>query len=200
MSAGATMPAEAKTVNSSNSKFHRLFGKELCVALEATLEVGSGELEFNTELFGGRPSQDLLYRSGDCWRAYSPAVSSGDIRENDEAVIRFVPWFTGPNVLFYRLCFRGRPLFQRDDFRWLAFGRYGEEKPFGFNPSKPFINLDFYSRLQGEFKPLYVRVEEGRNRFVYFVIRAEWSEDGPMLKLARVNGQDTPPCLQAAKP
>jgi len=89
--AGATRSAEAKTVSPSNNKFHRLFGKELCVALEATLEVGSGELEFNTELFVGKPNQELLYRSGDCWRAYFPAISDGDIQKSDEATICFVP-------------------------------------------------------------------------------------------------------------
>ncbi len=198
MTEEATMPAEAKTANSSNSKFHRLFGKELCVALEATLEVGSGELEFNTELFGGKPNQELLYRKGDCWRAYFPAVSEGDVQEGNEAAVRFVPWFTGPNVLFYRVCFRLRPMFGVS-YRWLAFGRFGEEKPFGFQTAKPFINLDFFSQSRSEFKPLYVKISGDNKEFIYFKIEAEWSEDGPALKLARVNEQDAPPHLQAAK-
>lgn len=198
-SAGATRPAEAKTASPSNNKFHRLFGKELCVTLEATLEVGSGELEFDTELFGGKPNQELLYRSGDCWRAYFPAIIDNDIQKSDEATIRFVPWFTGPNVLFYRICLRARPLFG-NTFRWLRFGRFGEEETFAFQPVRPFINLDFFSQSRGEFKPLYVKVAGDNKESIYFTIRAEWSEDGPILKLARVNEQDAPSHLQAAKP
>lgn len=199
MSAGAVELVEEKRKNLSNNKFHRVFGKELCVALEATLEVGSGELEFDAELFGGRPNQDLLFRNGDCWRAYFPAVSIGDIRENSEAAIRFVPWFTGPNALFYRICFRARPLFG-STFRWLKFGRFGEEESFGFQPAKPFINLDFFSQSRGEFKPLYVKTVGDNKEFVYFMIEAEWSEDSPALKLARANEQDVPPHLRGAKP
>lgn len=190
---------EEKRKNLSNSKFHRLFGKELCIALEATLEVGSGELEFDAELFEGRPNQDLLFRNGDCWRAYFPAVSSGDIQESNEAAVRFIPWFIGPNVLFYRICLRARPLYG-NTFRWLRFGRFGEEEPFGFQLAKPFINLDFFSQSREEFKPLYVKVEGNNREFIYFVIEAEWSEDGPALKLARANEQDVPPHLRVAKP
>lgn len=197
MTEKAKKPVEAKVVSPSNSKFHRLFGKELCIALEATLEIDSGELEFDAGLFGGRPNQDLLYRKGDCWRAYFPAVSDGDIRRDSEAIIRFVPWFAGPNVLFYRICLRVRPLYS-NAFRWLKFGRFGEEEPFGFSPAKPFINLDFFSQSREEFKPLYVKVADNKE-FIYFVIGAEWSK-GPVLKLKRVEEQDAPPHLQAAKP
>ncbi len=187
------------TAGATNSKFHRLFGKGLAVALEATLEVGSGELDFDPEQIGGKPNQELLFRNGDCWRAYFPAVSDGGIQEGNGAVIvRFIPWFTGPNVLFYRICLRARPLYG-NTFRWLRFGRFGEEAPFGFSPAKPFINLDFFSQSQ-EFNPLYVKVAGDNEEFIYFKVEAEWSEDGPALKLTRVNEQEAPLYLQAAKP
>lgn len=158
-----------------NKKFHRLFGKDLSMALEATLDVRSKlKFDFDPELFGG--NWDLLYRNGDVWRAYYPAVVEGNIAEQENARIRFVPWFSGPEVLHYRLCFRLQPLFSKI-FRWLKFGRFGfgEEKPFGFLENRPYINLDFYS-LTGAFAPLYAKVKDDRGEFIYFVIEAQMGD------------------------
>lgn len=182
----------------SNAKFHQVFGKNLSVALEATLEVGSGELEFDNKLFGDKPNPALLFRKGDCWRVYFPALKNGDLQKDNEASVSFVPWFEGPNVLYYRLCFRATPIFGHT-LPWIMFGRFSEEKPFGFQPEKPFINLDFFSQ-SGSFKPLYVKLIGNNEDFVYFVIEGEWKEEGPLLKLKRIKKEDAPSYLQAAKP
>lgn len=183
-----------------NKKFHHLIGKELSVALEATLEVGSGLLDFDPELFGnGRPNQDLLYRNGDCWRAYFPAVSEGDVRRDKEATVRFIPWFSGPNVLYYRICLRAQPLYG-DKFCWLKFGRFNEDKPFGFLPAKPFISLDFFSQQQDGFKPLFVKVLDDSGKLIYLVVEGEIGDEEAEIKVRRISEQDAPPHLQTAKP
>ncbi|MBI2063815.1 MAG: hypothetical protein HYT65_02385, partial [Candidatus Yanofskybacteria bacterium] len=138
----------------SNNKFHPVFGKELSVALESTLDPNSDkELDVDRELYGN--NEHLIFRNVYCWRIYYPAAIKGDIRTDSEAVINFIPWFRGPEVLFSRLAFRAKPVAGKI-FQWVMFARFGEEKAFTFGKDKPFINLDFFSKRNENFLPLFI--------------------------------------------
>lgn len=194
--------AEAQRIITAgeNKKFHRILGVELAVALETTLEVDSGELNFDPEFFeGGRPSQDLIFLNGDCWRAYYPARTAGDITQDTQAQVVFLPWFSGPEVLYNRLSLRCRPITGRV-FRWMAFARFSEEKPFGFNPARPYINLDFFSKRNEQFLPLFVKVKMDDGSLAYFILEGSWSEDAVVLNIHRVEEGEAPPHLVSAKP
>lgn len=182
----------------TKTKFHRIFGKELTVALESTLDVLSGkELEFDPDLYDG--NNNLIFRDGDCWRAYYPARCEGDITQDAEARIVFLPWFSGPEVLYNRLVLRWRPITSKV-YRWMAFGRFGEEKPFSFSQAKPFINLDFFSKRNNQFLPLFVKVKTDSGEFVYFVIDGQWGETEVVLNIRRVTETQTPPHLISVRP
>lgn len=182
----------------SSTKFHSIFGKELSVALESTLDHFSDkELEFNNELYGG--NQDLIYRKLECWRTYYPAALVGDITTDQEATISFLPWFSGPEVQYNRLVLRMRPITGKI-FRWMMLGRFGEEKSFSFAKENPFINLDFFSKRNDKFLPLFVKIKTNAGEFIYFSISGEWGTDAVTLKIARTDESQVPPCLIAAKP
>lgn len=189
--------------NFSISKFHPVFGKELSVALESTLNLQSNkELLVDREIY--YRNKNLIFRNGDCWRIYYPAVISGDVTTGQEAKIDFWPWFSGPQVLYNRLTFRIRPR-EGNFFHWMRFGRFQsedapEEKPFGFDPNKPpYISLDFFSKRNDNFLPLFVKIREDGGEFTYFVIEGLWNEDAT-LKIRRVTESETPSHLAAIKP
>lgn len=181
----------------SNNKFHRLFGKELAVALEATIDSSSDkELEIDPALYGR--NQDLIYRKNNSWKIYHPAQINGGVSEQETAEIQFLPWFSGPPVLFYRIVFRLRQV-TGNIWPWFQFARFGEEKAFGFNPKiSEYIGLDFFSR-SSEFVPLYVKAKT-ENGFIYFVVEAELTEGGPILKIRGVAESEVPQHLAVARP
>lgn len=183
----------------TTNKFHPIFGKELSVALESTLDTYSDkELDVDRELYGD--NEHLIFRNGDCWRIYYPAAVNGDMATSQEATINFLPWFSGPEVLYNRLTLRARPK-EGKIFRWLMFARFGEEKSFTFGKDRPpFISLDFFSKRNEKFLPLFVKVKTDRDRFTYFVLEGRWSEEAVTLEIRRVVESEVPPHLAAAKP
>lgn len=193
-----TLETQSGETHVSNNKFHRVFGRELCVSLEATLDSSSSEeLQINPELYDR--NQDLIFRKGNCWRVSHPARVNGDVSEQDDAEIQFLPWFSGPPVLFYRLCFRLRPI-TGNIFPWFQFGRFGEEKSFGFNPKySEYLALDFFSKRTDEFVPIFVKFQVDKG-FIYFVIEGRVGESGAALKIRRVAEFEVPPHLASAKP
>lgn len=182
----------------SSNKFHRIYGKELSVALESTLDSLSGkDFDFDPQLYSG--NEELLFRRMDCWRAYYPATVIGDLATSQETTINFLPWFSGPEVMYNRLAFRARPIAGKI-YRWMMFGRFGEEKPFTFAKDKPFINLDFFNKRNDKFLPLFVKIQTDTKELIYLSISGEWSDDAVFIKIIRVNETEAPPCLAAAKP
>lgn len=181
-----------------SSKFHRIFGKELTVALESTLDMFSDkEFEIDRNLYAG--NKDLIFRNDNCWRVYYPARVDGDILTDNDAKIVFLPWFSGPEVMYNRLTLRCRPITGRV-YRWMAFARFDEEKPFSFSLAKTFINLDFYSKRNNQFLPLFVKVKADGEDFIYFVLEGSWGEAEVTLNIRRVAESDVPPHLASAKP
>jgi hypothetical protein len=201
--------------NFSDSKFHRLFGKCLSVALEATfpldvdLTFPNGAI-YNNELIY-TPSPDAVrkaYAQGQPQnlrrRVYHPALEEGDLTKQDAAAIKFVPWVDDAGVQFYRMLFRLRPLDGGGGkaFRWMQFGRSSEDKPFSFNPQDPkkcFIYLDLMSKTS-EFKPVYIKVQKDTKDFCYFVVEVEVSADGVAIKARKVAAQEVPLHLSQAMP
>jgi len=190
---------EAQNIGGTpNTKFHRVYGKELTVALESTLDPNSDkELDVDRGLYGN--NEHLIFRNGDCWRIYYPAIAEGDIRTDLEAVINFLPWFSGPEVLYNRLVLRARPI-TGSVYQYIMFARFGEEKAFAFSKDRPFINLDFFSKRNEKFLPLFVKVKTDNGGFTYFVLEAQWSEDAVTLKISVVAQSEVPPHLEAASP
>lgn len=197
MNTQAAVTVPEQTQNFSNSKFHSIFGKELSVALESTLDTYSDkELDIDRELYGN--NEHLIFRNGDCWRIYYPADVNGNMETNKEATINFLPWFSGPEVLYNRLTLRATPK-EGKIYRWVMFARFGEEKPFTFSKDKPhFINLDFFSKRNDNFLPLFVKVKKDGGGFAYFVLEGQWSEEAVTLKISRVTESEAPPHLVAA--
>lgn len=185
-------------VKVSSSKFHPVFGKDFSVALEATLNPDSEqELDIDRVLYGG--NENLIFRNGDCWRIYHPANVSGDVSNDSEAMIRFLPWFAGPEILYHRLVLRAMPITGKI-FRWLMLARSEEEKTFTFSQGKPYINLDFFSKRNENFLPIFVKVKTDKSNFIYFILEAQWSEEGVLLKIHRITESEAPQHLVAAKP
>lgn len=185
-------------VNVSNAKFHQVFEKDLSVALEATLNADSAqELEIDRDLYRG--NENLIFRCHGCWRIYYPAIVSGNVTSDTEATISFLPWFSGPEVLYHRLVLRAKPIAGKV-FRWLMLARTGEEKPFTFSPDKAYINLDFFSKRNDIFLPLFVKAKADSGELIYFVLEGQWSEEGVILKIRRITESEAPPYLVAAKP
>ena len=195
----------------SGQKFHRLYGRDLAVALEATFP---GDVKIKMLRKFKFPVPALIYPAPEirCQkeqvrRVYCPAVAEGDMAEQTEGSIIFLPWVDESEVLFHRLVLRLRPGGseggKNKKFRWLKFGRFGEDSAFGFNTTTdgtPFINLDFLSQRAEEFVPLYAKVHDGGSGFVCFKISAETCEEAVTLNVRRVTEAEIPPHLAETKP
>lgn len=188
----------------SLGKFHPVFGSDLRVALEVTLPPD----ERVTPAEGWLYQPDLVhyarvksdpYSPVFAVRVYYPAVVEGDIQKGDrEVTIQFVPWAYETNAQYHRLCFWAQPA--KGKWFWMRLARFGEEKSFGFNPDKPYINIDFLSK-RSEFIPVFVKARDRETMdIVYFVIEAQASEDEVKLIIRRVEENEAPPHLVSENP
>lgn len=181
----------------SYTKFHPVFGAALKVALETTF---SPEVEL---LFPDVPEgldlSKLIYDDVSVRRVYHPAVVSGDMKDKTEAIISFLPFVDQAEALYHRLCFRTKV--KQGKFAYqVMLGRFGEENPFGFSDlNKPYINLDFLSKREDGFVPLYVKVV-AEGEFVYFEIRATADEDSVVLAVRRLSEYEVPAHLARSRP
>ncbi len=188
----------------SDQKFHRLYWRDLAVALEATFAGDTpiklvGEVNFPELIF---PAPEIHLTREEVRRVYHPAIADGDMAEKTEGKITFLPWVDETEVQFHRLVFRLRPAGGNKKFRWVKFGRFGEDSAFGFNVlvHSPYINLDFMSKRAESFVPLFAKVHDGGSGFVYFELSAEVCEEAITLKVKRVAETEAPPPLAEAKP
>lgn len=206
-----TEAAEPAGPEISGQKFHRLFGRDLAVALEATF-AGDTEIKFSDETSQSewfstlvreiKPAPEIHLTKEQSRRVYFPAMLklSADMAAQKEGEIKFLPWVDETEVQFHRLVFRLRPTGEKK-IRWVRFGRFEEDNAFGFNlwTESAYINLDFFSKRANEFVPLYVKVQVGAD-FVYFLLSAEAREEAVTLKVRRVEAAAVPPHLAEAKP
>lgn len=209
-----TMTNATQNPNFSGSKFHRLYGKCLSVALEATFPLDADLRFLVPELYTAElvynPSHEVVRRAYSQSqldylrrRVYHPALEEGDMTKQDNVKVKFIPWVDDTDAQFYRILFRLKPLDGGGKtFRWMQLGRFGEEKPFGFDPQNPkkcYIYLDLLSKTS-EFKPVYTKVQRDTGDFTYFVIEVAVAEDGVTLSAREVEPREAPEHLAKAMP
>jgi len=188
----------------SIKKFHSVFGSDLKVALEVTLP-GDEEItipegrDYFPHLVHFASAKDNPSSPVYAVRIYYLAKVEGNIKNGDrEAIIQFSPWAYENNAQYHRLCFWAQSAKEKQF--WIKLARFGEEKTFGFNPGRPYINLDFFGKKR-EFTPVFVKIRDGKTMdIVYFVIEARVSEDGVELIIRRVEESEAPPHLMCENP
>lgn len=185
----------------SPTKFHRIFGKELAVALEVIFDLSGGTNKNKVvPLIESFQFPELVKCFDDVVRVYHPAIGEGDVNHPDGLTIKFVPWVDVSGVSNYRLLFRQLPKSKsrKSEKRWMKAGRFDEEKTFGF-PDAGFIGLDFVS-VREEFTPVFFKLLADDGSFFYVVISAKMEEGEAVLSAHRVNESEVPPHLQTALP
>lgn len=170
------------------AKWHPIFGKDLMVALEATFGINT-DLYYQSEF----ASDKLIHCDQFVRRVYYPAMIHDGSDKNNHT-INFIPWVNETEVKHHRLCLWGRGI---PEGTRITFARIGEEKTFKFNDSsKPYMALDFFSKRNGEFVPLYVRLMNGKtNTPVYLVLTANASEESVELIISQLSEADVPSIL-----
>jgi len=196
--------------------FHPVFGRSLTVALRATFPGDAAvfleELDF-PELVSPAPEIHLTREQKRYVGLRAVVVCNSDMSEATEGEIVLASWLKDMSeVQCYHVTLRTQNIARDNNrFRWIKFGRFGEEKTFGFSPmtKKYFINLIFnleadpddpdQQKLRTDFVPVFGKIQDGED-FVYFEISAEVSEEGVTLKVRRVVEAEVPLHLAEAKP
>lgn len=177
----------------SVSKFHRVFGKALGVALEMTLLVEETLAVIGEYDLRGRP--EFENRGSNFLRVFHPAIADGDMSQEGRrsGTIQFVPWVDGATALGYRLVLRYDP---ESLSPWIRLARFDEA---GIFLLSKFVNLDFLSKRSDGFIPVYVKVKTSdRPKPIYLEISAEADDEKVIVKIRRVAESKVPSYLAEA--
>ncbi len=181
----------------STNKFQEVV-HEVGIAFEATLPA-SKPLSYSAEfaflrLVHSKPNETVV-------RVNFPAILEGNLSVDAKSIINFIPWVDLTDAQFYRLVFRIQPK-GNNIYRKLCFGRFGEEKPFSFNPRSKggsFISLQFLGYGTTEFNPVYLKVEtDSIGIFKYYKVSAHGSDVAVKVVVEEVTPEQTPQHLQSA--
>lgn len=202
---------EKETKRSSPPSFYKIYGRDLSVAIrvtfpgEALIKAKEGHLYF-PDLINPSPEIHAQRRFVDL--PADPAANEIKTEEGDLSY-RFEPWFDAAEAKSFHVVFRLRPKENGgSQFRWIRFGRPGEETDFGFSPSskKYFINLALEV-----FQPLFVKIQRSGG-FDYLKVGLEpdlqkenpiariWEGRPVVLKIQRIKPSAAPPHLAKALP
>ena len=221
-----------KEITRPAPSFYRIYGRDLAVAVRVTFP-GDAVIRPTDESFKFpeliNPSPEIHLTREERRYTDLPAMADVDMSLDgkEEGEISFRPWFdvTEAKVPLYsaldeearhaspfHIVFRIRPMaLNSSKFRWIKFGRFGEESDFGFvlfGPRKKhFINLGLEV-----FDPVYIKVAE-KSGFCYLKIVMDpdsrsgenpisriWEGKPVILKTRRVTEQDVPPHLIKSLP
>jgi len=185
---------EIRSIRISPTKFHRIFGKALKVALETTFPVGTELVTISK--WDGRNNPEFVYRGSNSLRVYHPAYANGDLSEKESGVIQFIPWVDGTEALYHRLSLRYN---LQDRSTWIRMARFGEDSI--FDPDQSFVNLDFFSIRSDGFIPIYVKIStKTLSGFTYLMIEGQASDEGASILIKKVVESDVPDILVMARP
>jgi len=180
------------------SKFHPLFGPDLKVGFETTFPK-----EVMLKLDPLYEKSGLVHESSNepVRRIYEPAYKIlGSCLNSNTAQVFFEP-VPALDSLFRRLVFARRV---KQKPRWMVAARHGELFHFGFDSfnarSERYLSLA-YTGLSEQFIPVYVKIQNGKEGFIFLEIWA-WSEkNGKVVVQARkVEKKEAPVSLYSAKP
>ncbi|MCX6813344.1 MAG: hypothetical protein NTV77_02610 [Candidatus Azambacteria bacterium] len=182
------------------NKFHTLFGPDLKVGFETTFTkevvLNLNMLYWKSGLIHNSPSETVK-------RVYEPAVKVLGSCKDGEAVQVFFEPVSPVEALFRRLVFF-RKAYPQKPRPWVVAARHGEVEHFGFDSwnskDQKYLSLA-YPGVSGEFAPVYVKIQDGKeDGFVYLEVWA-WSEDGKVVVQGRrVGKSETPESLHLAQP
>lgn len=187
----------AKTRETSYTKFHSIFGSVLKVALETTFP-SSSEIKVIGD-WDGR-NVGFVHRNGFCQKIYHPAYTNGDVSERESRVIDFISWVDGTEAQGHRLCLRAKVKGGKFS-AWIKLARFEEDKVFGFeDPKKPYVNLDFFSRRSESFIPVYVKIIIPSAPVTYLGIEGNASDEAVSLIISRLGLKSVPKILADFQP
>lgn len=169
------------------TKWHPIFGKDLEIALEATLNKNA-DFNYDSNLLGER----MIHASPYQRKVYHSAI----LADSNETTIKFIPCFEG-KVEYYRLCLWGKGISKKPFF--VRFARFGEDKSFGFNNlSRPYINLDFFSKRSDKFIPVFVKILDRKSgETIFLVIEGDFveAENSIVFTVRKISSSEVPPFL-----
>lgn len=176
----------------SVSKFHRVFGKALGVALEMILPVEETLAVIGEYDLRGRP--EFENRGSNFLRVFHPAIADGDMSQEGRrsGTIQFVPWVDGATALGYRLVLRYDP---ESLSPWIRLARFGEERIFQLGK---FVRLDFLSMRSDGFVPVYIKAKIDQSKSIYLEISADGDDEKVIVKVRRVAKSKVPLYLAEA--
>lgn len=203
---------EKETKRSSPPSFYKIYGRDLSVAIrvifpgDAVIKAKEGHLHFPGLI---NPSPEIHLKKEERRLVDLPADPATNQTKEDNFSYQFEPWFDAAEAKSFHVVFRLRPKERGgSQFRWIRFGRPGEETDFGFSPSskKYFINLALEV-----FQPLFVKIQRS-GEFDYLKVRLEpdlqkenpiariWGGRPVVLKIQRIKPSAAPPHLAKALP
>ncbi len=170
------------------AKWHPAFGKDLEIALEATLN-NNADFNYDSSLL----NSGMIHLLQDKRKIYHPAVIAND--STGGRIIRFFPCFAG-KVECFRLCLWGKGISKKPFF--IRFARFGEDKSFGFNDSsRPYIGLDFFSKRSDTFIPIFVKIlDRESGEMIFLVIEGDFeAENSIVFTVKKITSAEVPPIL-----
>lgn len=182
------------------NKFHPLFGPDLKVGFATTFRK-KVVLSLNP-LY---ERSGLIHKPHDesVKRVYEPAIKVlGSCKDGEVAQVFFKP-VSPVESLFRRLVFF-RKIYSQKPCPWMVAARYGEVSHFGFDSwnsrNEKYLSLA-YPGINKQFIPVYVKIQDGKEGFIYLEIWA-WDEDGKKIVVQgrRVAENRVPKSLLLAKP
>jgi hypothetical protein len=141
-------------------------------------------------------------------RVYEPAIKVLGSCKDGEAVQIFFELASQVGSLFRRLVFARKIKNPTQKPRcWIVAARHGEVTHFGFDSwnskDQRYLSLA-YPGISGQFIPVYVKIQNGKEDFVYLEVWAcdeDGDEDGKVVVQARrVVNADVPESLISVKP
>lgn len=171
------------------AKWHPAFGKDLEIALEATLNKNA-DFNYDSNLL----NSGMIHLLNEKRKVYHPAVVEDN--STSKRTVRFIPCFAG-KVEYFRLCLWGKGISKKPFF--IRFARFGEDKTFGFNDSsRPYIGLDFFSKRSETFIPVFVKVlDRESGEMIFLVIEGAFveAENSIVFTIRKISASEVPPIL-----
>ncbi len=184
------------------NKFHPLFGPDLKVGFETTFPK---EAVLNLDPLYEKSG--LIHDSAkeSVKRVYEPAIKVLESCLDGGAAQVFFEPVLSDGSLFRRLVFARKINHSTQKPRpWMVAARHGEVSHFGFDSwnsrNEKYLSLA-YPGINEQFIPVYVKIQDGKEGFIYLEIWA-WDEDGEKIVVQgrRVAENRVPKSLLLAKP
>ncbi|MDP2945926.1 MAG: hypothetical protein Q8N61_00525 [bacterium] len=182
------------------NKFHPLYGPDLKVGLETTFRK---DVVLDLDPLYGKSG--LIHDSAkeSVQRVYEPAVKVLGSCKDGKAVQIFFEPVSSASSLFQRLVFTRKFNPTQKPRCWTVAARHGEVSHFGFDSwnskDQRYLSLA-YPGISGQFIPVYVKIQNGKEGFVYLEVWA-WEEDGEVvIQARRVENADVPESLISTNP